>query len=125
MVLPYQGYSSHVEFTGEENLPLPHFVMCLNQDVVLFQTERHNAAVHTYVIYDIVENRTRRKISEACLDYGLQRIQYSAFRGNINSTRRGALEKRLQQELGRNEGKIEIIAVCQKDFRARSVIGKF
>jgi len=78
--------------------------------------------MHTYVIYDIVENRARRKVSEACLDYGLQRIQYSAFRGNINSTRRGALEKRLAQELGRNEGKIEIIPVCEKDFRQRAVI---
>jgi CRISPR-associated protein Cas2 len=78
--------------------------------------------MHTYVIYDIVENRPRKKVSEACLDYGLQRIQYSAFMGNINSTRRGALEKRLTQELGNNEGKIEIIPVCEKDFRQRSVI---
>ena len=78
--------------------------------------------MHTYVIYDIVEDRTRKKVSEACLDYGLQRIQYSAFRGNINATRRSALEKRLIQELGKQEGKIEIITVCEKDFRGRSVI---
>jgi CRISPR-associated protein Cas2 len=78
--------------------------------------------VHTYVIYDIVEDRARKKISDACLDYGLRRIQYSAFLGDINTTRRSALEKRLEQELGGNEGKIEIIAVCEKDFRRRSVI---
>lgn len=78
--------------------------------------------MHTYVIYDIIEDRIRKRISEACLDYGLERIQYSAFRGNINATRRSALEKRLAQELGSQLGKIEIISVCEKDFRQRSVI---
>lgn len=78
--------------------------------------------MHTYVIYDIVSDRIRKRISEACLDYGLRRIQYSAFLGNINATRRSALEKRLAQELGKKQGKIEIITVCEKDFRQRSVI---
>ena len=78
--------------------------------------------MHTYVIYDIVEDRVRKKISDACLDYGLKRIQYSAFLGNVNATRRSALDKRLAQELGKQEGKIEIISVCEKDFRGRSVI---
>ncbi len=78
--------------------------------------------MHTYVIYDIVENRVRKKVSDACLDYGLRRIQYSAFLGNMNTTRRSALEKRLGQELSRGQGKIEIIAVCAKDFRYRSVM---
>ncbi len=78
--------------------------------------------MHTYVIYDIVENRVRKKVSDACLDYGLRRIQYSSFLGDINATRRSALEKRLGQELGKERGKIEIIAVCAKDFRRRSVI---
>ena len=78
--------------------------------------------MQTYVIYDIVDNRPRRKVSEACLGFGLQRIQYSAFLGDINATRRNALEKRLIFELGDNTGKIEIIAVCNKDFSKRSVI---
>jgi len=78
--------------------------------------------MQTYVIYDIAENRVRKKVSDACLDYGLRRIQYSSFLGYMNATRRGALEKRLTQELGKEQGKIEIIAVCAKDFRQRSVI---
>ena len=78
--------------------------------------------MHTYVIYDIVENRVRKKVSDACLDYGLRRIQYSAFLGDMNATRRSALEKRLAQELGKKQGKIEIIPICGKDFRQRSVI---
>jgi CRISPR-associated protein Cas2 len=76
----------------------------------------------TYVIYDIPKDRVRSKIADACLDYGLRRIQYSAFRGEINSTRRGALEKKLRKELGDDEGKIEINAVCERDFRSRRTI---
>jgi len=78
--------------------------------------------LHTYVIYDIKSDRTRKKVSEACLDHGLVRIQYSAFLGDINSTRRNSLEKNLIQELGKQSGKIEIIAVCEKDFQQRSII---
>ena len=76
----------------------------------------------TYVIYDIVKDPIRKKIADVCLDYGLQRIQYSAFRGNINATRRSALAKKLAEQLGKQEGKIEIITVCEKDFRQRCVI---
>jgi CRISPR-associated protein Cas2 len=79
--------------------------------------------MHTYVIYDIVEDKIRKRISDACLDYGLERIQYSAFRGNINTTRRAALEKRLAQELGKKQGKIEVIVVCEKDFQNHTLIG--
>lgn len=78
--------------------------------------------MHTYVIYDIEDDRIRKRISEACLDHGLLRIQYSAFLGDINSTRRNSLEKRLVQELGKQKGKIEIISLCEKDFQKRSVI---
>lgn len=75
-----------------------------------------------YVIYDIVEDQVRKKIADVCLDYGLERIQYSAFLGELNPTRRSAMIKRLQEKLGKEEGKIEIIMVCEKDFRQRKVL---
>ena len=70
--------------------------------------------MHTYVIYDIVKDRIRKKIADICLDYGLKRIQYSAFLGDINTTRRRALEDKLTEQLGKAEGKIEILSVVQK-----------
>ena len=79
--------------------------------------------MHTYVIYDIVEDRIRKKIADACLDYGLKRIQYSAYLGDINATRRRGLEAKLTREFGDAEGKIEVISVCAKDFDQRTVIG--
>ena len=38
------------------------------------------------LIYDIPDDRKRTKIADICLDYGLDRIQYSAFSGNIPAT---------------------------------------
>ena len=78
--------------------------------------------MHTYVIYDIVKDRIRKKIADICLDYGLERIQYSAFLGNISTTRRRALEEKLAAQLGKTEGKIEVLSVCAKDFDKRTVI---
>ena len=78
--------------------------------------------MHTYVIYDIVKDRVRKKIADVCLDYGLKRIQYSSFLGDINTTRRRALEEKLAEQLGKTEGKIEILSVCAKDYEKRTVI---
>ena len=78
--------------------------------------------MQTYVIYDIVKDRVRKKIADVCLDYGLKRIQYSAFLGDINPTRRRALEEKITALLGKTEGKIEIISVCAKDFDKRTII---
>lgn len=36
------------------------------------------------VIYDIPDDGARLKVADACLDYGLQRIQYSAFCGDLS-----------------------------------------
>lgn len=78
--------------------------------------------MQTYVVYDIVEDKVRKKVADVCLDYGLARIQYSAFCGDLSRDRREALAKRLAQRLGQQEGKIEIVPVCDKDFAQRSVI---
>lgn len=71
--------------------------------------------LRTLVIYDIVEDRTRTKIADACLDFGLVRVQYSAFAGALNRNRREELFLRLRQTLGDEVGKILIQPVCDKD----------
>jgi CRISPR-associated protein Cas2 len=78
--------------------------------------------MQTYVVYDIVEDKVRKRIADVCLDYGLQRVQYSAFLGDLSRDRREALAQRLAQRLGKQEGKIEVIPVCDKDFAQRRVI---
>jgi CRISPR-associated protein Cas2 len=71
--------------------------------------------LRTFVIYDIVEDKTRTKIAEACLDFGLVRIQYSAFAGALNRNKREELFLRLRDILGDDLGKILVQPVCEKD----------
>lgn len=72
--------------------------------------------MRTLVVYDIPDDRLRTKIFEACKDYGLAHIQYSAFLGDLNQNRRQELGLRLRRTLGDNEGKILICPVCDKDW---------
>ncbi|MBI3798830.1 MAG: CRISPR-associated endonuclease Cas2 [Deltaproteobacteria bacterium] len=77
---------------------------------------------HVVVLYDIQLDRLRTKISEACLDYGLERVQYSAFCGKLTRNKREELFLRLTSILEDKPGKILMQPVCEKDLKsARSV----
>lgn len=73
----------------------------------------------TFVVYDIEDDRVRGRVANACKDYGLERIQYSAFCGALDASRRGELTARLGDTLGADVGKILILPICEKDARAK------
>jgi CRISPR-associated protein Cas2 len=79
-------------------------------------------AVLTFVVYDIEDDRVRGRIANTCKDYGLERIQYSAFCGTLDATRRAELFVRLADTLGREVGRILLLAVCERDAQARREI---
>ncbi|MCL4441387.1 MAG: CRISPR-associated endonuclease Cas2 [Firmicutes bacterium] len=69
----------------------------------------------TLVIYDIEEDKIRNKVFEACKDYGLQHVQYSAFLGDLNHNRREELWLRLRRTMGKKIGKVLMCPICDKD----------
>jgi len=72
--------------------------------------------VKTFVVYDVSEDRVRNKVFQACKDYGLTHIQYSAFFGELNHNRREELYRRLKRIIGEKEGRVVIVPVCDKDL---------
>ena len=70
---------------------------------------------YVILIYDIPDDRIRHKVSERCKDYGLDRIQYSAFAGDIDRNRREELMLRLKKTLGKKAGNIRLQPVCVRD----------
>lgn len=70
---------------------------------------------YVILIYDIPDDKVRHKVSERCKDYGLDRIQYSAFAGDIDRNRREELMLRLKKTLGKKEGNIRLQPVCARD----------
>ena len=77
----------------------------------------------TLVIYDISDDRVRKRISDICKRFGLNRIQRSAFLGNITSSRRKELVRKLKRNL-RGEGNIQVFVICKPDFSMREIIGE-
>jgi len=51
----------------------------------------------TLVIYDIEDDRARTRVSEACKDFGLERMQFSCFRGILTQNKREELYERLRK----------------------------
>ena len=77
---------------------------------------------HCLLVYDISHDRTRSRVADVCLDYGLDRIQYSAFLGALTRTHQEELMLRLARLLGKRAGNIQLFPLCQTDWRARQVI---
>jgi len=69
----------------------------------------------TVVLYDIPHDRTRSKVSDKCLDFGLVRFQYSAFHGRLTRNRREELALILEHLVEVHGGSIALIPVCAAD----------
>jgi len=74
------------------------------------------------LVYDIPHDGTRTKIADFCLDYGLDRIQYSAFLGDLARTHQEELMLRIEERLGDRAGKIQMFVICEKDWQQRMEI---
>lgn len=53
--------------------------------------------LQTLVIYDVEDDWARTRVSEACKDFGLERIQYSCFRGRLSRNKREELHERIRK----------------------------
>lgn len=73
--------------------------------------------VSLVLIYDIEDDRLRTRVSEICLDYGLERIQFSAFFGKLNRNRRQELALRLAREVEDASARIRIYPICEDDLK--------
>lgn len=74
------------------------------------------------LVYDIPDDGKRAKIADVCLDYGLDRIQYSAFVGDLRATYQEELMLKIKKILGKKAGNIQLFCVCAADWERRKVI---
>ena len=77
--------------------------------------------MHCLLIYDISDDRIRAKVADACLDYGLDRIQYSAFYGRISRNHQEELFLKVKTLLGPRPGNIQLWSICQTDWAKRLI----
>jgi len=74
------------------------------------------------LVYDIVDDRKRAKIADVCLDYGLDRIQYSAFVGWLIPAKQQELFTKIRRILGKSPGNVQLVPICADDWKKRRVI---
>lgn len=72
------------------------------------------------VVYDISEDKLRTKVADILLDYGLDRIQYSAFVGKLARTHVEELCLKVKRKVGKAAGvKVQVFSICEKDWDER------
>jgi len=80
--------------------------------------------METLVIYDISEDEKRRKLREHLQQYGMRRIQYSGFVGDINSHDRFVLSKDVRRYIGCERDSIYIIPLCNRCLRLCRIVAE-
>jgi len=71
----------------------------------------------TLVVYDISDTKLRNKVAEILKDWGLKRIQYSAFIGDLTSQERRDLAEFLRRLKLSERDKIDIFPICIRDLK--------
>jgi CRISPR-associated protein Cas2 len=74
------------------------------------------------LIYDIVHDGTRAKVADACLDYGLERIQLSAFTGELSKVHLQELWVKIQSRVGRHTAKVYLYPLDEQCWQGRRLL---
>lgn len=74
------------------------------------------------LIYDIPDDKLRAKVADICLDYGLERIQFSAFLGELNHNRQEEILQKIKRRIGQQQANVQLFPICDKDIRLRKKV---
>ncbi|MCX8190021.1 MAG: CRISPR-associated endonuclease Cas2 [Candidatus Diapherotrites archaeon] len=77
-----------------------------------------------WVIYDISDNNLRLKVSEECKNFGLKRIQKSAFCGFLSKNKAEMLAINCKEHI-KSSDCIFIIPACKQCFSNKIILGDF
>ncbi len=80
---------------------------------------------YIYVSYDIEDNKIRDLIARKLMFYGLNRVQYSVFRGEVSMRNKKLIITEFDAlNLDEEENSIQVIDLCEKCKKDIHVIGK-
>jgi len=75
------------------------------------------------VIYDISETKSRTKLSKYLQSFGLKRIQYSGFLGELDGNDRQILSKEVKKYVS-GEDSIYVIPLCERCVRLVKIVSE-
>lgn len=77
-----------------------------------------------WVVYDIVENRIRKKVSDSCKNIGLYRVQKSVFLGELNANKRDSLALQCEELIDTDVDSVYIFPMDEQSFKQVKLIGQ-
>ena len=78
-----------------------------------------------WTIYDISSNKIRSRVANKCKDYGLERVQKSAFLGNMTKNKAEMLAIEVKDAVQEPTDSVFILPACEQCFSCREIIGAF
>lgn len=75
------------------------------------------------VIYDISDDNLRTQVSELLKDYGLVRIQKSAFIGRLKRSELRSLHTDVRKLIGQRHENVQSYPVCDACYKGRVLVG--
>lgn len=73
------------------------------------------------LVYDIPNDRLRTKVADFCLDFGLDRVQYSAYLGRLSRNHMEELMEKIRAKLGKHPASVLLVPVPSDAWEARLV----
>lgn len=77
-----------------------------------------------WVIYDIIETKTRTKVAKACLSAGIYRVQKSVFLGELNLNQIDQLSLKIERLIDLDKDSVYIFPLCRDDFKKVKLLGQ-
>jgi CRISPR-associated protein Cas2 len=75
------------------------------------------------VIYDISDDNLRNHVAETLKDYGLQRIQYSGFMGDLRRDKLNSLLVDLNNLITDIKENVQLFPMCDNCLKNKKIIG--
>lgn len=74
------------------------------------------------LIYDIPNDRVRQRVADACLDYGLTRLQYSAFVGDLARSHQRGLFDEIRLRIGNHSANVQLFPLDEPSWAKRRIL---
>lgn len=75
--------------------------------------------MNVLLLYDIEHDGVRAKVADACLDYGLDRIQYSAYIGRLSRNHQEEMMMRIDALITKGTAKVQLIRLQAHEWEDR------
>ena len=77
-----------------------------------------------WIVYDIVDDKMRSRVSRACLNSGLYRVQKSVFLGELNKNEVDELAVKCEDTIDKETDSLYVFPACEECFKKVRLLGQ-